>query len=113
MTFSEKLIELRKNAGETQDALGEALGMSGKTISKWESAATEPDLSMLTALADHAADEGIDLYSLSGAGEIPVFDKYDDFVPAELLRRAYAADKLRNDELLEEIPRMLEDYERA
>ena len=42
-----------------------------------------------------------------------MFDKYDDFVPAELLRKAYAADKLRNDELLEEIPRMLEDYERA
>ena len=53
MTFSEKLTELRKNAGETQDMLGEALGVSGKTISKWESAATEPDLSMLTAIADH------------------------------------------------------------
>ena len=32
MTFSEKLTELRKNAGETQDALGEVLGVSGKTI---------------------------------------------------------------------------------
>ncbi|MBQ8400722.1 MAG: helix-turn-helix transcriptional regulator, partial [Clostridia bacterium] len=53
MTFSEKLTELRKNAGETQDALGEVLGVSGKTVSKWESAATEPDLSMLTAIADH------------------------------------------------------------
>ncbi len=53
MTFSEKLIELRKAAGETQDSLGESLGVSGKTISKWEAAATEPDLSMIMALADH------------------------------------------------------------
>lgn len=53
MTFSEKLTELRKNAGETQDALGDTLGVSGKTISKWESNATEPDLTMLVAIADH------------------------------------------------------------
>ena len=53
MTFSEKLTELRKNAGETQDSLGDTLGVSGKTISKWESAATEPDITMLTAIADH------------------------------------------------------------
>ncbi len=53
MTFSEKLIELRKGAGETQDSLGESLGVSGKTVSKWEAAATEPDLSMIAALADH------------------------------------------------------------
>lgn len=53
MTFSEKLTELRKTAGETQDALGDTLGVSGKTISKWESAATEPDLTALMAIADH------------------------------------------------------------
>ncbi len=65
---------------------------------------------LLTNLAYHAETEGIDLDSLSGAGEIPVFDKYDDFVPASLLRKAYAADKLRNDELADAIPQMLEDY---
>ncbi len=53
MTFTEKLIKLRKGAGETQDSLGEVLGISGKTVSKWESGATEPDLSMIMALADH------------------------------------------------------------
>ncbi|MBR5444676.1 MAG: helix-turn-helix domain-containing protein [Clostridia bacterium] len=40
MTFSEKLTELRKNAGETQDTLGELLGVSGKTVSKWEGGAS-------------------------------------------------------------------------
>lgn len=65
---------------------------------------------LLTSLAYHAREEGIDLNELSGAGETPVFDKYDDFVPASLLRKAYAADKLRRDELAEAIPRMLEEY---
>lgn len=65
MTFSEKLTELRKNAGETQDALGEVLGVSGKTISKWESAATEPDLAALCAIADHY---GVSMDTLLGRG---------------------------------------------
>lgn len=65
MTFSEKLTELRKNAGETQDALGEVLGVSGKTISKWESAATEPDLAALCAIADHY---GVSMDTLFGRG---------------------------------------------
>ena len=66
---------------------------------------------LLSSLAYYASEEGIDLDSLSGAGETPVFDKYDDFVPASLLRKAYAADKLRDDELMNAIPRMLEEYE--
>ncbi|MBQ8641600.1 MAG: helix-turn-helix transcriptional regulator [Clostridia bacterium] len=65
MTFSEKLTELRKNAVETQDALGEVLGVSGKTISKWESAATEPDLAALLAIADHY---GVSVDTLLGRG---------------------------------------------
>ena len=65
----------------------------------------------LTSVCSHITDEGIDLYSLSGAGEIPVFDKYDDFVPASLLRKAYAADKLRHDEILTRMPQLLEEYE--
>ena len=56
---------------------------------------------LLTNLAYHAEEEGIDLDSLSGAGEIPVFDKYDEYIPAELLRDAYAIDRLRADEIIE------------
>ena len=36
-----------------------------------------------------------DLYLLSASGENPIFDKYDPFIPAELLRRAYSEDRLR------------------
>ena len=38
--------------------------------------------------------DGFETEDLVGGGELPVFDKYDDFVPPELLRRAYAADRL-------------------
>ena len=44
--------------------------------------------------------DGLDTASLIGEGECPVYDKYDDYIPAELLREAYAADKLRADELI-------------
>ena len=32
--------------------------------------------------------------SLVGSGECPVYEKFDDLIPAELLRTSYAADKL-------------------
>ena len=41
---------------------------------------------------------GIDCNALVAPGELPVFDKYDMYVPGELLRAAYAADHLRGDE---------------
>ena len=42
-----KLAELRKKMGLTQQELGEVLNVSYQTISKWETGATSPDLSML------------------------------------------------------------------
>ncbi len=41
---------------------------------------------------------GIDPDALVSPSEMPLFDKYDAFVPGELLRRAYARDRLRKDE---------------
>ena len=55
MNFAENLTALRRAKGETQEQLGEVLGISGKTVSKWEAAASEPDLSMLVALSRHFA----------------------------------------------------------
>lgn len=55
MNFAENLTALRKARGETQEQLGEALGVSDKTISRWESAVSEPDLAALMALGEHFA----------------------------------------------------------
>jgi len=43
--------------------------------------------------------DGLDTEALVGEGECPIFDKFDDCIPAELLRRAYAADRLLADEI--------------
>lgn len=45
--------------------------------------------------------EGIDTEALVNDGECPVFDKYDEYIPPELLRRAYAIDRLSADEVIE------------
>ncbi len=42
---------LRKNRGITQTALGDLLGVSSKTVSKWETAKGLPDISLLQPLA--------------------------------------------------------------
>lgn len=48
-----KLIsEIRKEKGLTQKQLAERLGVSDRTISKWERGAGFPDVSLLTPLAD-------------------------------------------------------------
>ena len=51
--LSENLADLRKNAGETQNDLAEALGISNRTVSKWENGESEPDCRTLMELARH------------------------------------------------------------
>ena len=53
-------------------------------------------------LLDHLASvskNGIDPDELVSANEAPAFNKFDPYIPAELLRKAYVYDKLRTDEL--------------
>ncbi|MBE6702673.1 MAG: DEAD/DEAH box helicase [Ruminococcaceae bacterium] len=50
---------------------------------------------------------GIDCESLVGPAEMPIFDKFDPFIPGELLRRAYANDRLRPDEALAFLRRLV------
>ncbi len=56
-------------------------------------------VNMLRELSDGIIRNGIDLSALIGPAETPVFEKFDEFLPSELLRKAYMEDKLRSDEL--------------
>jgi len=47
------LIELRKSKGLSQDELGQHLGVSRQTISKWELAQSYPDFQRLVLLSDY------------------------------------------------------------
>lgn len=53
MNFNEKLIELRKSKGLSQDELGQEIGVSRQTISKWELAQSYPDFQRLVLLSDY------------------------------------------------------------
>ena len=61
----------------------------------------------LAALATLARDP-IDCDALVSPAEQPLFDKFDPFIPGELLRRAYARDRLRPDEAEARIDELLQ-----
>ena len=58
-------------------------------------------LELPARIAEIIERDGIDTSELVGDSEFPVFDKYDEYIPAELLRDAYAIDRLRADEIIE------------
>ena len=51
MTFSDKLIALRKKAGWSQEELAERLNVSRQSVSKWESAQSMPDIDKIVQLS--------------------------------------------------------------
>ena len=69
MTFSEKLVGLRRKAGLSQEELASRLEVSRQAVSKWETGAADPSTANLLALAK--------LYGVS---------------PEELLRSAQSED---------------------
>ncbi len=68
------------------------------------------DIGFIASLCKDIEENGIDCHSLVQSGEIPLFEKYDSYVPFELLREAYAEDKLRADEAEQAIRDILEEY---
>ncbi len=49
------------------------------------------------------AREGVTLSELVGENELPVFEKYDEYIPRTLLQKAYYTDKLRSDEVIQRV----------
>lgn len=52
MTFAEKLMSLRKQKGWSQEELGERLGVTRQTISKWELGSTTPEMEKIAAISE-------------------------------------------------------------
>lgn len=53
MNFNERLIDLRRKRGLSQEQLGYELGVSRQTVSKWELAQSYPDFQRLVLLSDY------------------------------------------------------------
>lgn len=52
MILADKITEERKRNGWSQEELAEKLGVSRQAVSKWESAASVPDLQRVIQLAE-------------------------------------------------------------
>ena len=53
MEFRERLFELRRQAGLSQEELAGLLGVTRQAVQKWEAGTSRPDMDNLTALADY------------------------------------------------------------
>lgn len=72
MDFNEQLLFLRRQHGLSQEQLGQLIGVSRQTVSKWELGETTPELDKLIQLSDYfeiTVDELIGHTGCTQAGE--------------------------------------------
>lgn len=74
MTFGERLVELRKSRGQSQESLGDMIDVTRQTVSKWERGDSTPELEKLIELArvfDVSLDElaGLERKAAEGGSE--------------------------------------------
>ena len=51
LSVGETIRALRRRDGRTQEALAEALGVTGQAVSRWEAGGSYPDLELIPAIA--------------------------------------------------------------
>ncbi len=66
--------------------------------------------SLILAMYEDIEKNGMDAASLVSPSEAPSYDKYDEFVPPPLLRRAFACDRLNTEEACECIRRIYSEF---
>lgn len=84
MEIGNKINQLRKLSGMTQEQLAEKLNVSRQTISKWESDSTSPDLESIVKISRifHVSLDG-----LLKEGEVDVANKTDEQITLEDLMK--------------------------
>lgn len=53
LNLGNKIRELRRRDGRTQDALAEVLGVTAQAVSRWESGGSYPDVEIIPAIANY------------------------------------------------------------
>ncbi|MBO4882199.1 MAG: helix-turn-helix transcriptional regulator, partial [Lachnospiraceae bacterium] len=85
MEFNNKLYELRKQKGFSQEELANRLNVSRQTVSKWEVGESTPDMEKLVAMSDLfeiSLDElvkGVEPEKETASGQITRSEFYCDF----------------------------------
>ena len=86
------LKELRKAKSLTQEQLAERLGISNKTVSKWETGKCMPDYAVVKSLCEELKVTVSELMDGEEAGDKSV-RAYDDEQILDLLRRTQELEK--------------------
>ena len=76
MTIADRIQELRKSKGISQEELADNIGVSRQAVSKWESNQSAPDIDKIIALSDFF--EVTTDYILKGINTINYKDKSED-----------------------------------
>lgn len=53
LNLGQKIRELRRRDGRTQEALAEALGVTSQAVSRWESGGSYPDMEIIPSIANY------------------------------------------------------------
>lgn len=95
LTTGKFIAQKRKEKNLTQEQLAEKLGVSNKTISKWETGKCMPDYSVVKTLCEELEITVAELMDGENAEE-KSFRAYDDEQIIELLRRTQELEKQKN-----------------
>ncbi len=77
-----QISQFRKAAGLTQEELGEAVGISGQAVSRWECGGA-PDVTLLPAIADKLGVTIDALFGREGSERVDVVGRYLCSFPAK------------------------------
>ena len=95
MTLGEKITKFRGKTGMSQEQLAEKLGVSNKTVSKWETGKCMPDYSVVKILCEELEITVAELMDGEAAEERSV-RAYDDEQIMDLLKRTQDLEKQKN-----------------
>lgn len=69
LQLGDKIRELRHRDGRTQEALADALGVTGQAVSRWESGGSYPDVEMIPGIANFFGISIDELFGYQGDRE--------------------------------------------
>lgn len=84
------IASLRREKGMTQEALGEALGVTNKTVSRWENGNYMPDIGLLLPLAETLGVSVNELLSGERLTETAYRDKAEENLVTVLQNSAFS-----------------------